>query len=384
MKNTINKIILVLFIGLTALQVQAQDPTIRMRIDPANSARVIVYLEWPGDPAYTNADVSNPGRIPVLYSAALGTPTVTSLQGSWSVSQVASETDIDGLMGGAANNPENLAYADYTIPTNFIVGDVTTAGTTDDVFTLTFPNPAPGLMARVLESVNGVGQGTVEAALTGVGLIPNLTYSPNLPGGGSRFYTTFNSDQNSPSIPLPVDLITFDVNAFNTHDAKLDWATASELNNSHFEVQRSFDGYNFTTIDEVKGNGTSHSLINYSYVDETIPTHQNIVYYRLNQVDYNGESELSDVRLVQFEGFSNAPLVVYPNPTKSETTILLGDNVSQGEYTITDLVGKQWMADIVRAGSKSIELDFTNLPSGVYIATLNTENDSKHVRIVKK
>ena len=88
--------------------------------------------------------------------------------------------------------------------------------------------------------------------------------------------------------------------------------------------------------------------------------------------------------MVQFEGFSNAPLVVYPNPTKSETTILLGDNVSQGEYTITDLVGKQWMADIVRAGSKSIELDFTNLPSGVYIATLNTENDSKHVRIVKK
>ncbi|MDG1045927.1 MAG: T9SS type A sorting domain-containing protein [Bacteroidia bacterium] len=139
-----------------------------------------------------------------------------------------------------------------------------------------------------------------------------------------------------------------------------------------------------STIDEVKGNGTSHSLINYSYVDETIPTHENIVYYRLNQVDYNGKSELSDIRLVQFKGFSNAPLLVYPNPTKSQTTILLGDNVSQGEYTITDLVGKQWMADIVRAGSKSIELDFTNLPSGVYIATLNTENDSKHVRIVKQ
>lgn len=384
MKKTLNKIVLIIFIGLTTLQAQAQDPTIRMRIDPANSSRVIVYLEWPGDPAYTNAEVFTPGRISVLYSSALGAPTLASVQGSWSLGQSAAETDIDGLVGGAANNPENLAYADYTIPTPINVGNVTTAGTTDDMFTLTFPNPATGLMARMLESVDGIGQGTVEVALTTAGLIPNLSYSPNLPVGGSRFFSTFNSDQNSPTIPLPVDLISFDVTAFNTHDAKLDWATASELNNSHFEVQRSFDGYNFTTIDEVKGNGTSHSLINYSYVDETIPTHQNIVYYRLNQVDYNGESELSDVRLVQFEGFSNAPLVVYPNPTKSETTILLGDNVSQGEYTITDLVGKQWMADIVRAGSKSIELDFTNLPSGVYIATLNTENDSKHVRIIKK
>jgi UTP-glucose-1-phosphate uridylyltransferase len=119
-------------------------------------------------------------------------------------------------------------------------------------------------------------------------------------------------------------------------------------------------------------------------VDETIPTHQNIVYYRLNQLDYNGESELSDVRVVQFKGFGDAPLVAYPNPTRSQVTILLGDDVSQGEYTITDFVGKQWMADIVRAGSKSVELDLSNLPSGVYIATLNSEGNNKHVRIVKQ
>ena len=184
--------------------------------------------------------------------------------------------------------------------------------------------------------------------------------------------------------PLPVNIVKFDVNAYNTHDAKLDWATASELNNSHFEVQRSFDGYNFSTIGEVKGNGTSHALINYNYIDKTIPTHENMVYYRLNQVDFDGESALTDVRLVQFEGFSNTPLVVYPNPTRNETTILLGNNVSQGNYTITDLVGKQWMADVVQSGSKSIQLDFSNLPSGVYIATLNADGqDSRHVRIVK-
>ena len=137
-------------------------------------------------------------------------------------------------------------------------------------------------------------------------------------------------------------------------------------------------------IGEVKGNGTSHALINYNYIDKTIPTHENMVYYRLNQVDFDGESALTDVRLVQFKGFSNAPLVVYPNPTRNETTIILGNNVSQGDYTITDLVGKQWMADVVQSGSKSIQLDFSNLPSGVYIATLNADGqDSRNVRIVK-
>lgn len=346
----------------------AQNPVYKMVPNPSGTAgSVVIYIEWGATATGVTADA---GRTTMLYQASAGTPNVVSVSphGTWNVDQTIPQATIDAAFPG--DNPNGYSYIDYNTTSTINFGNVV-AGQVDTVLRLYFPSAGD---ARLLTGINGVGGiAQIDDNLTGMGAQATLMYP-----------TTVALNQSSPTVALPVDMVNFEVSAFNTHDAKLDWATASELNNSHFEVQRSFDGYNFTTIDEVKGNGTSHSLINYSYVDETIPTHQNIVYYRLNQVDYNGESELSDIRLVQFEGFSNAPLVVYPNPTKSETTILLGDNVSQGEYTITDLAGKQWMADIVRAGSKSIELDFSNLPAGVYIATLNTENDSKHVRIVKK
>ena len=342
----------------------------------------IVYLDWNAtNTGYSNVIIKAPSFIPIFYTEGTTISVSSTTTGTWALMTGAgsslTKAQIDGIYG-SANNPDGQAMQMIELNSTTTLGNRVTSPSPDLLFRIHSSTPITGKIHIGRNVANGTTpdgnlyndfslKGTLEADLAG----PGTATGHDVPGAGGL-------------LNLPVDLITFDVTAFNTHDAKLDWATASELNNSHFEVQRSFDGYNFTTIDEVKGNGTSHSLINYSYVDETIPTHQNIVYYRLNQIDYNGDSELSDVRLVQFEGFSNAPLVVYPNHTKSETTILLGDNVSQGEYTITDLVGKQWMADIVRAGSKSIELDFTNLPSGVYIATLNTENDSKHVRIVKK
>lgn len=377
MKNTLNFTLLLLCMTfLVSKEINAQNPVYRMVANPSGTAgSIVIYIDWTANASNTNASAIA-GRTALAVQASAGTPNIVNVQGTWSIDQTFTQAFIDGIFG-AADNPNGYSYMDFNTTATMNFGNVA-AGVADTILRLYFPNAGD---AELIDGINGVGgSSNFDNNLTGAGLQATLMYRPT----AANSYTTTALNQSSPIVALPVDLVSFDVNAYNTHDAILDWATASELNNSHFEVQRSFDGYNFTTIDEVKGNGTSHSLINYSYVDETIPPHQNIVYYRLNQVDYNGESELSDVRLVQFEGFSNAPLVVYPNPTKSETTILLGDNVSQGEYTITDLVGKQWMADIVRAGSKSIELDFTNLPSGVYIATLNTENDSKHVRIVKK
>lgn len=367
------------FIAITlAMIVKAQspNPTIRMILNPNNPQSVVVYVDWQNLSGETDAWF-NTLKVSMWTSQAAGTPTFTTVQGSgWNLQTFHNATTV----ASAISNPDNMEYREYYMPNATSFGNVSAAGTVDTLFRLTFPSGGAGHTARLVEGNNGSGGNAMDNMWTGFGFKPVNEYSEN----GNSSYTAHDGTQTGTVSPLPVDLTHFDVNAFNTHDAKIDWATASEFNNSHFEVQRSFDGYNFTTIGEVKGNGTSHSLINYSYVDETIPTHQNIVYYRLNQLDYNGESELSDVRVVQFKGFGDTPLVAYPNPTRSQVTILLGDDVSQGEYTITDFVGKQWMADIVRAGSKSVELDLSSLPSGVYIATLNSEGNNKHVRIVKQ
>lgn len=85
---------------------------------------------------------------------------------------------------------------------------------------------------------------------------------------------------------LPVELISFYTQGDNIH-----WTTASEINNSHFEVQYSIDGITWEVVGLVTGNGTTNSLTDYIFYHTTNQSS----YYRLKQVDYDGASEYSDI-----------------------------------------------------------------------------------------
>mgnify|MGYP003652594050 FL=1 len=89
---------------------------------------------------------------------------------------------------------------------------------------------------------------------------------------------------------LPVELTSFE--AVRTEDnVRLEWTTASELNNDYFEVLKSYDGEIFSVIGYVDGHGTSSEVIDYSYTD----SEPKQAYYRLRQLDYDGQFEYSDV-----------------------------------------------------------------------------------------
>lgn len=90
------------------------------------------------------------------------------------------------------------------------------------------------------------------------------------------------------SSTLPVELIEFNGRYYNT-GLKLYWSTASEINNDHFEILKSFDGFNFTKIATIRGKGNSNSLVEYEYVDYEVC--DMIVYYKLKQIDYDGISK---------------------------------------------------------------------------------------------
>lgn len=87
---------------------------------------------------------------------------------------------------------------------------------------------------------------------------------------------------------LPVELLEFSGTYYNT-GIRLHWSTASEINNDHFEILKSFDGFNFTKIASVKGRGNSSVVQEYEYIDYDVC--DTIVYYKLRQVDYDGVSE---------------------------------------------------------------------------------------------
>ncbi len=91
---------------------------------------------------------------------------------------------------------------------------------------------------------------------------------------------------------MPVELISFRGANKKNHNI-LSWITASEINNSHFEIQRSYDGFNFEKIGSINGHGTSFDNHEYEYIDDSFTS--SLCYYRLKQYDYDGTFTLSNV-----------------------------------------------------------------------------------------
>ncbi len=119
--------------------------------------------------------------------------------------------------------------------------------------------------------------------------------------------------------------------------AVLEWATASELNNSHFTIERSEDGSNFYAIGTVTGNDNSTERIDYYFID-AFPI-QTIEYYRLIQEDYDGTKDVSKIYVVAFDGSLPSRLSVYPNPA-SETVHIVSQGVQIKRISVIDLSGK--------------------------------------------
>jgi len=117
---------------------------------------------------------------------------------------------------------------------------------------------------------------------------------------------------------IPVELTSF-VGNVSGADVKLDWTTATELNNNGFEIQRK-TGKDFVTIGFVKGNGTTTSSHGYTFADKQLQPGS--YSYRLKQIDFNGKYEFSKVIDVQIvHGLSYALEQNYPNPFNPETAI---------------------------------------------------------------
>ncbi len=105
--------------------------------------------------------------------------------------------------------------------------------------------------------------------------------------GDNRFWTI-----GSEIIPLPIDLLYFQAQ-LQDEIVKLNWATAQEINNDYFTVEKSTDGQNFTEVLQVEGAGTSEVLKQYQATDPQPST--GVSYYRLKQTDLDGKFSYSKV-----------------------------------------------------------------------------------------
>jgi hypothetical protein len=114
--------------------------------------------------------------------------------------------------------------------------------------------------------------------------------------------------------PVPIELLNFNANQLGKQ-VKLDWQTATEINNDYFTIERTADGINFETLDTIDGAGNSIYTLSYYTFDE-VPL-KGVSYYHLKQVDFNGDFSFSQLRSVNFDG-SEIILDSYPNPSVGE------------------------------------------------------------------
>lgn len=177
---------------------------------------------------------------------------------------------------------------------------------------------------------------------------------------------------------LPIELVS--MNAICVGENRvIKWMTASEANNDYFEVQRSANGIDFENFARVNGSGNSSDLLEYSIVDDLKST--GIVYYRLKQVDFNGDSHLFDI--VSSDCIpQTSPIGVVPNPFKNKISITgLSDEIVQIE--LINSFGSVLYKNSINATNSS-DIYFGNLSPGIYLLRLvNTDGSILNFKIVK-
>jgi hypothetical protein len=174
---------------------------------------------------------------------------------------------------------------------------------------------------------------------------------------------------------VPVELSAFSANV-NNGNVVLNWTTETELNNQGFEIERRTAESQFAAIGHVQGNGTTTERQQYSFTDASVETGN--YFYRLKQVDYNGNFEYSSEISVEVIALP-AEFVLdqnYPNPFNPTTSI----NFSLAEPTFVKLAVYNLLGEVVEvlknenmtAGSYNVTFDAASLPSGMYLYKIET------------
>jgi len=178
---------------------------------------------------------------------------------------------------------------------------------------------------------------------------------------------------------LPVELTNFTA-AKNGNAVNLKWSTASEQNNAYFNVERSADGVSFSTIGKVNGAGNSSSTLNYSFTDNSPLAGKN--FYRLRQVDFDGEFDLSAIVSVNMS--VNSSISLYPNPVTNTALLWYPKAIKGAAYRLVAMDGRIMKSGILQENSTQMNLNLGGLQSGSYVLIINNNGEQYQQRIQKQ
>lgn len=186
---------------------------------------------------------------------------------------------------------------------------------------------------------------------------------------------------------LPITLLDFAARRLNIDKVQLDWATASELNNSGFWLQRQLDTEaEFRNIAWITGAGTTTLQQNYAYQDAN--AHSGVSYYRLQQVDFNGDNSLSAIRAVSGKTATQGAIALFPNPTTDEIYIRFDAIIANqnATFTVFSADGKRVFAiDMPIMPNAAIPIANTkNLSAGMYLMHIKLASGAVYTQKFEK
>ncbi len=177
---------------------------------------------------------------------------------------------------------------------------------------------------------------------------------------------------------LPIELIDFNAE-INNNSVELNWATATELNNDYFIIERATDisteNSNWNQIDQTSGAGTTNTISEYILIDNDIDANEETYYYRLKQVDYDGKFTYSDIVAVSIK--ISKEISVYPNPSIG---IFKVSGLSDNTYNSVEVYNSVGQMIMKTEGTQELVIDITDQASGFYFIKSGTSS----IRVIKQ
>lgn len=171
-----------------------------------------------------------------------------------------------------------------------------------------------------------------------------------------------------PLVTLPVNLVSFYARLLQDNKVQVDWATAGETNNDHFEVEHSHDGLDWAGIGRVEAASGSDAAQQYSFTD--VAPFAGVTYYRLKQVDRDGNSTISKTLTVHTEEQQSTVVKAYPNPANG---FLFVEGAGQS-IAVFNTAGQRMPVRVNAISSSKTMLDLSALPVGAYFLKAGDRN----------
>lgn len=178
--------------------------------------------------------------------------------------------------------------------------------------------------------------------------------------------------------PLPVTLLFFS-GSHKINYNLLEWATASEINNRGFELQRSENGKAFISIGFVNGSGTTTTYRQYSFEDREIS--KPVYYYRLMQMDYDGKENPSNIIAVKSQ--QPAWVDLFNGMFTDRLILLFRETEPVAIVSLFDPNGKKVLESRINTSQQPAQIAIPSLASGIYLLSVQSGDRQKSFKVIR-